>query len=142
MQPDQPLLSHMDQVWPIFGPVLITSLLIVPLILLDTVRLSNRFAGPMLRMRQTMRLLSEDRKVYPIHFRDNDFWGGFADDFNQMLARVEADRRALVIELDQERAKNVELALAITGKQSEECSEGTQSKLQNVESEQEKVTQI
>ena len=118
MLPDRPILSHMDQVWPVFGPVFITSLIIVPLILLDTVRLSNRFAGPMLRMRRAMRFLSEDRKVYPIHFRDNDFWGEFAEDFNQMLARVEADRRALVIELDQERAKNHELAQTLAEKYS------------------------
>lgn len=116
MLPDRPILSHMDKVWPIYGPVLVTSLLILPLALVDTIRLSNRFAGPMVRMRRAMRFLSEDRKVYPIHFRDNDFWNDFADDFNQMLARVEADRRALVIELDRERAKNSELAMAFDEK--------------------------
>ncbi|MGD9127395.1 MAG: hypothetical protein PVH19_08450 [Planctomycetia bacterium] len=114
MLPNRPILSHMDQVWPTFGPVLFTSLLIVPLIIFDTIRLSNRFAGPMLRMRRTMKMLSEDRKVFPLHFRDNDFWNEFAEDFNNMLSRVEADRRALVIELDMERAKNNELAMALT----------------------------
>lgn len=127
MLPDRPILSHMDQVWPVFGPVLVTSFLIVPLIILDTIRLSNRFAGPMLRMRRTMHLLSEDRKVYPVHFRENDFWGDFADDFNEMLARVEADRRALVIELDRERAKNVELALALGKKPLEPSRESVQA---------------
>ncbi len=53
-------------------------------------RLSNRFAGPMLRLRRSLRALGRGEYVEPLEFRGADFWQEFADDFNSVLRRVQA----------------------------------------------------
>ena len=58
---------------------------------MDCLRLSNRFAGPMVRLRVAMQGLANGEPVKPVKLRDGDFWCEFAADFNRVLAR-EADR--------------------------------------------------
>ena len=55
----------------------------------DMSRQTNRFAGPLFRLRNEMRRLSRGEKVLPVHFRDNDFWHEMAEEFNAVVARVE-----------------------------------------------------
>jgi hypothetical protein len=38
-----------------------------------------------------MRELARGEHVEPIHFRDNDFWHDFAEEFNAVAARVQED---------------------------------------------------
>jgi hypothetical protein len=82
---------HLDDMWFHFGPALIASLILLPIIVVDIIRLSNRFAGPMLRMRRAMQNLAKGERVPPLQFRDNDFWKDFAQDFNALLARVQRE---------------------------------------------------
>lgn len=76
-----------------FGPALIASVLILPVLLFDCVRYSNRFAGPMYRMRREMQRLAETGEASRLKFRDGDFWDGLADHFNAIADRVEAGKR-------------------------------------------------
>ncbi len=80
--------KHFDDLWFQYGPVVIALLLLLPLIMIDVVRFSHRFVGPMIRMRRAMRALAEGRHVEPIKFRKNDFWHETADHFNLLLQRV------------------------------------------------------
>ena len=73
--------------WGYFGPALIGSILLLPLVLMDCLRLSNRFAGPMVRLRVAMHRLANGEPVKPVKLRDGDFWCEFAADFNRVLAR-------------------------------------------------------
>lgn len=57
-------------------------LLMVPLVAYDMLKQSNRFAGPVYRMRQEMRLLAENKSEQPLTFRDDDYWAEMADEFN------------------------------------------------------------
>ncbi len=61
----------------------------LPLAVIDVVRLSNRFAGPMLRLQRAMQELGRGEHVEPVRFRDGDFWQGLAVDFNAVVARVQ-----------------------------------------------------
>jgi hypothetical protein len=70
------------------GPALFASMLLLPVALIDMARMSNRFAGPILRLRRAMKDLADGREVQPIRFRDHDYWGDFAEDFNRVLARI------------------------------------------------------
>jgi hypothetical protein len=79
-----------DDMWFHYKPALVASFLLLPLVVVDVLRLSNHFAGPMVRLRRAMRALAEGKQVEPIHFRENDFWREFADDFNALAARVQA----------------------------------------------------
>jgi hypothetical protein len=78
-----------------YGLVLLASLVLVPLIMLDVVAMSNRFAGPLLRMRRSMRELAAGQHVEPIQFRDKDFWREVATEFNLVVDYVERLKRDL-----------------------------------------------
>jgi len=87
--PARPFYTHFDDMWFFYGPAMVASCLLLPLIVVDIVRLSNRFTGPMLRLRRSMRALARGEHVEPIEFRNTDFWQDFADEFNQLLVRVQ-----------------------------------------------------
>ncbi|MCE9553523.1 MAG: hypothetical protein K8T91_09135 [Planctomycetes bacterium] len=78
-----------DGLWFRYGPALVIALCLLPLVLVDVVRMSNRFAGPAYRLRRAMHQLAKGEKVHPITFRQGDFWKEFADDFNRIAARME-----------------------------------------------------
>ena len=85
-----PLTSMSDQlqnVWRNQGPFLIVMFTLLPIFVYDTVKLSNRFAGPILRFRRLIQDIGQGKPVKKLKFRDNDFWSGLADDFNQLIER-------------------------------------------------------
>ncbi len=71
-------------------PLLIVSLALLPVFLLDTMRLSNRFSGPILRFRQAMSAWAKGNQVEPVSFRSGDFWQSLATDFNTVVERTQA----------------------------------------------------
>jgi len=79
--------EYLDQLWYQFSPPAIASLLLLPLLMMDAARVTNRVVGPMNRMHQAMRDAADGKPVQPITFRDADYWGDFADDFNRLIAR-------------------------------------------------------
>ena len=72
------------------GPTALAVLVLAPIFLRDLCKLTNRFAGPMVRLRRAMRDLAEGRDVAPIQFREGDFWIGLAADFNGVIKRVQS----------------------------------------------------
>lgn len=98
----QPFESHMHALKADFGPAAMGSLLLLPIVLIDVLRLSNRFTGPMFRVRQTMNLLAQGEAVRPLAFRDGDFWTEFAGDFNAVAARLrELEAKVATLESEQ-----------------------------------------
>ena len=71
-----------------FAPAAAASLLILPLVVMDLLRLSNRFAGPARRLRNALCELGEGKEVRPLLFRDNDFWQETAAEFNRVNDRI------------------------------------------------------
>jgi hypothetical protein len=69
-----------------YGPVFAATLIVVPLVVMDVLRLSNRFVGPAYRLRQALKQAADGQAVRPLQFRDNDFWRDAADDFNRAMA--------------------------------------------------------
>jgi hypothetical protein len=67
-------------------------LTLMPAFLLDVVRFSNRFAGPVVRLRRFLRELGENGEVPPLKFRDDDFWMEIAKEFNVCRERVYRQR--------------------------------------------------
>ena len=76
------------QFWSQFKVALLGFVFIVPIVIRDLVKLSHRFAGPMLRMRRVMKQAAAGEKVEPVRFRKNDYWQDFAEDFNRVLERL------------------------------------------------------
>jgi hypothetical protein len=89
--PKRLFLQHLDEMWFYCGPAALASFLLLPLVLVDLVRSSNRFVGPFLRLRWAMRGLARGEPVEPIEFRRGDFWREFADEFNAVAARVQGE---------------------------------------------------
>lgn len=65
----------------------IIMLSLLPAFMLDTVRFSNRFVGPVARLRRSLRELANDGEVRPLKFRGNDFWAEAADEFNAIARK-------------------------------------------------------
>jgi len=88
-EPSQPFSTHWKEVWIYLGPACVLSLILLPLVIVDILRFSNHFVGPLMRLRRSMRRLARGEHVDPIKFRGSDFWQDFADEFNAMLARIQ-----------------------------------------------------
>ncbi len=70
-------------------PILAVMLVLLPIFVHDTMKLSNRFAGPMFRLRSSITALGRGTPTRPIAFRDGDFWQAAAGEFNSLRERVE-----------------------------------------------------
>ncbi len=66
-------------------PLALVFLALLPAFVMDTLRLSNRFAGPMYRMGQTLSQAAQGQTVNPLEFRKNDFLRKMAEDLNSIL---------------------------------------------------------
>jgi methyl-accepting chemotaxis protein len=72
-----------------FGPALIAGIVVLPLILIDAMRFSNKFAGPIHRFRREMKRLADGESYDTITFRPGDFWSELATEFNRLAERLE-----------------------------------------------------
>ncbi|MDA1049900.1 MAG: hypothetical protein O3C40_05405 [Planctomycetota bacterium] len=76
------------QLWLNCGPALLGSVLLLPLVLLDCLRLSSRFAGPMVRMQRVMRELAAGQTPPAFALRPGDYWTEFAENLNTVMERL------------------------------------------------------
>jgi len=74
-----------------FMPFFIITMALIPAFVWDTLKLTNRFAGPILRLRQALAEASQGRAVAPLHFRTNDYWQEIAQNFNAVIARCDTE---------------------------------------------------
>jgi hypothetical protein len=88
-RPGYPFYTYLDGLFSHYQAAMAASVVLLPLLIIDVVRLSNRYVGPLMRLRQSMRQLARGEHVEPIKFRKGDFWREFADEFNDVLTRVQ-----------------------------------------------------
>ncbi|QDV42133.1 hypothetical protein Enr13x_19760 [Stieleria neptunia] len=74
-----------------FLPFFVITAALIPAFVWDTLKLSHRFAGPILRLRNTLKDIKAGRAVAPLKFRDNDFWQEMASHFNDVMRLRDAD---------------------------------------------------
>ena len=86
--PFESLSAHVQQLWWTQGPFLLAALFLLPVFVLDTIKLSHRFVGPINRLRSTIQSISAGAAPRKVKFRDFDFWQGLAEDFNQMVGQL------------------------------------------------------
>lgn len=80
--------GHLQVIWQKYAFFFMLMLAIVPSFVYDTIKLSHRFAGPILRLRNSIHSLAEGENVREIHFREGDFWMELASDFNKVAKRL------------------------------------------------------
>jgi hypothetical protein len=104
--PFRPLASHLHSVWWTHGPFLLVMVFLLPVFVVDTIKISHRFAGPIFSMRRAFREIVQGKPPRKLKFRRNDFWHELADDYNAMLLRLgllndDRDGAAPINELDE-----------------------------------------
>ena len=77
-----------QQFWWHVKLVLVSSGLTLPLLMLDIIKLSHRWVGPIYRLKTAMQALAMGETVPPLTFRAGDYWQDLAGDFNAVLVRV------------------------------------------------------
>jgi len=80
--------SHLKDVWWSQGPFLLVMLFLLPVFVMDAVKLSHRFAGPIFSLRRTIREVAQGAKPRKLKFRKRDFWQDLAEDYNAMLSKL------------------------------------------------------
>lgn len=73
-------------------PFLVAAIVLIPIFLLDTVQLSHRWAGPLVRIRHQIREMSQGHPVENLTLRPDDFWQDLASDLNVLATRCESTR--------------------------------------------------
>jgi hypothetical protein len=88
-----PSMVAMKESWKHTAPMFVFLLALLPAFAWDTVKLSNRFAGPIYRIRQVIRSAAAGEKVQPIKLRHGDFWQDVADDVNTLFEQLPSQRQ-------------------------------------------------
>lgn len=91
--PFRPMSDHVRELWWTQGPFLVVMIFLLPVFVMDTIKLSHRFAGPIFSLHRAMREIAAGGPPRPLKFRRGDFWQGLANDYNAMIARFEANDR-------------------------------------------------
>lgn len=87
--------QHLSNFWSNTGPYLLGLVLLLPVFVYDTIKLSNRITGPIYRLRKTMRSIQTGQETPDLKFRDADFWQGMATEFNEMVAELRKTEQQL-----------------------------------------------
>lgn len=75
----------------ISAPAIFGSVLLLPLVLLDVIRVSNRFVGPIQSVRCTLQQLANGEPARRVYLRRNDFWQELAHYTNVVADRLETE---------------------------------------------------
>ena len=81
--------EHISALWERCGLVYLAILVMLPAFLRDTVKLSHRFVGPVVRVRNELNRLADGQAVKPVQLRKRDYWHDLADALNRVLERIE-----------------------------------------------------
>ena len=86
------ILERMQDVVREYALLGILTLMLLPAFMLDTIRFSNRFVGPIVRLRRGLRELGETGTTDELRFRETDFWIEVAGEFNRCRSLIETQR--------------------------------------------------
>jgi hypothetical protein len=87
--PFRPLSAHVRDIWWTHGPFLLVLFFLLPVFIVDSIKLSHRFAGPIYSLRRAIRDIADGKPARKLKFRRHDFWHDVANDYNAMLVRLE-----------------------------------------------------
>lgn len=85
--------AFMAQVLPMVLVGIAAAAVVLPFLLFDLVRVSHRFAGPLIRLRRHMRSAADGAPLEPLRFRKDDYWHDLAAAYCDLLKRFEAEQK-------------------------------------------------
>ena len=80
--------QHMSDMWNQYGILLIALMTVFPVFAFDSIRLSHRFAGPMVPFGRALEKLSKGESIEPVNFRESDFWTHLSTDLNAVANKL------------------------------------------------------
>lgn len=89
LDPNTPFFLQLARAKTIVFPIVAAFLLMLPVVIRDLTKMTNRFTGPVFRLRRAMRDLKEGKFHGELSFRDNDYWQEMAEEFNQIAKQME-----------------------------------------------------
>ncbi len=88
--PFRGLSDHLQNLWWTQGPFLLVTVFLLPVFVMDAVKLSHRFAGPIFNLRRSIRSIADGEQPRKVSFRKDDYWQELAEDYNRMLTTLGA----------------------------------------------------
>ena len=80
--------EHFGELWAKYGIVLLAVLAVMPVFVYDSIKLSHRFAGPMVSLRNAMSQLAKGKPIDSVIFRKKDFWHEICVDVNSVAKQL------------------------------------------------------
>jgi len=80
--------SNAARLWWHMQLSIVAATVILPMVLLDVLKLSHRWVGPISRLRASLQALNRGERVPPLQFRERDFWPELANDFNAVTIEL------------------------------------------------------
>ena len=80
------------------GAMFLVAICLAPLFVRDSIKLSLRFVGPVVRLRSAIQMVEPNVENPRIRLRKSDYWQELASDFNAMLDRIESERQTVAEE--------------------------------------------
>ena len=98
--PFRPTSDHLRELWWTHGPFVMVMIFMLPIFVMDTIKLSHRFAGPVVSLRRAMRDVAAGQAPRKLQFRTYDYWHELAEEYNAMIDRLapHAEKRDEVTE--------------------------------------------
>ncbi len=91
-EPQRSLRQHLLSLWQRHTTLLVVVVALFPAFLYDSIKLSNRFAGPIMRLRSALREAAAGELSQPLVFRKSDFWQDMAVNYNALRERLQEER--------------------------------------------------
>ena len=79
----------------------------MPIFIRDTLTLSNRMAGPICRLQDTVKRIANGEEVPPLSFRKSDMWQDLPAQFNAMTEQLRKGAGGHVQKLPEELAESI-----------------------------------
>ena len=98
--PTEPWAETVAIIWQRVFPFMLVSFALAPVFIWDAIKLSNRFTGPIVRVRRALALIADGEPPKAIEFRTGDFWKSLANDFNRAFVNKPASDTDLVTKKD------------------------------------------
>ncbi len=70
------------------APAIFGSVILLPLVLIDVLKVSNRFVGPVQQVKDVIGQLAKGEPARRVYLRDNDFWQELANATNAVADEV------------------------------------------------------
>jgi hypothetical protein len=74
-------------------PFAVAAVVLLPMFIKDSITLSNRFAGPVVRVRRALADFADGKSIEPVELRQGDFWKSLAHEVNRVTRKVENEAK-------------------------------------------------